>query len=206
MSAKRKVRRRGQASAKMLEIVYEAMEHPWHARLSPETRDALPGLHALVLDDPRSAVTELRAWIEREPLPMFFNWLSMAYSSLGDHEGMEATVRENYRANPRYLFARLNYAELCLRDGDLDGAREALGPGFDIRPLLGGRRRVHVSEVAGYYYAVALYHIETGDRDAATKMYELLEEVAPAEPATEALRRKLHPRLRDLFVRPRPRL
>lgn len=30
---------------------------------------------------------------------MLFNWLSMAYSSLGDHQGMEAAIRENYRAN-----------------------------------------------------------------------------------------------------------
>ena len=201
MSAKRKKRRRSQAPAQMLEIVYDAMEHPWHARLSRETRDALPGLHALVLDDPRSAVTELGAWIEREPLPMFYNWLSMAYSALGEVEAVKDVVRENYRTNPRYLFARLNYAELCLDDGDLDGAREALGPGPDIRALLGGRKRVHVSEVAGYYYAVALYHLATGDRDAAEKMYALLEDVAPAEPPTQALRRRLHPRLRDLLFR-----
>jgi tetratricopeptide (TPR) repeat protein len=195
------MRRRSQASAQMLEIVYGPIEQPWHARLSRETRDALPGLHELVLDDPRAAVTELRAWIGREPLPMFFNWLSAAYSALGDQQGMEGAIRENYRANPRYLFARLNYAELCLRDGDLDGVREALGPGFDIRALLGGRRRVHVSEVAGYYYAVGLYHIENGNPEAAEKMYQLLKEAAPGERPTEELRRRLHPRLRDLFSR-----
>ena len=199
------MRRRSQAAAQVLEIVHGPLEQPWHSRLSRETRDALPGLHALVRDDPRSAVTELRAWIEREPLPMFFNWLSMAYSSLGDHQGMEAAIRENYRTNPQYLFARLNYAELCLRDGDLDGAREALGPGFDIRALLGGRRRVHVSEVAGYFYAVGLYHIEAGDRDAAEKVYELLKEAAPGERPTEELRRRLHPRLRDLLFTRRRR-
>lgn len=189
----------------MLEIVYEAMEHPWHARLSRETREALPGLHALVLDDPRSAVTELRSWIEREPLPMFYNWLGMAYSALGEVEAVKDVVRENYRTNPRYLFARLNYAELCLDDGDLDGAREALGPDLDIRALLGGRRCVHVSEVAGYFYAVGLYHLEAGDQAAAEHAYELLQEVAPGEPPTEALGRRLRPRLRDIFFRRRGR-
>lgn len=185
----------------MLEIVYGAMEQPWHTRLSRETRDALPRLHALVQNDPRSAVTELRAWIDREPLPMFFNWLSLACSSIGDDQGMESAIRENYQANPQYLFARLNYAELCLLDGDLDGAREALGPGFDIRALLGGRRRVHVSELAGYLYTIGLYHIEAGNRDAAEKAYELLKGAAPGERGTEELRRRLHPRLRDLFSR-----
>ena len=201
MSTKRRMRRRDRAHARYYEIVYGSIEQPWQTRLSKETREAFPRLHALVYEDPRAAVAELRAWIEREPLPMFFNWLSVAYSALGDTEGLRDTVRENYRRNPQYLFARVNYAELCLRDGDLAGAREALGPGLDIRPFLGGRRRVHVSEVAGYFFAVAVYHLHAGDRDAAEKLYEMLAEVAPGEQSTEELRRMLHPRLRDLFSR-----
>jgi tetratricopeptide (TPR) repeat protein len=195
------MRRRGRAHARYYEIVYGAIEQPWHTRLSKETREALPRLHALVLANPRAAVPELRAWIEREPLPMFFNWLSVAYGALGDTEGVRDTVRENYRRNPQYLFARLNYAELCLRDGDLEGALEALGPALDIRRFLGNRRRIHVSEVAGYFYTVAVYHLKAGDRAAAEKIYEMLAEVAPEEASTEDLRRRLHPRLRDLFSR-----
>jgi hypothetical protein len=201
MSASRKMRRRKRSAHTFLEVVYDRMQHPGHARLPQEVRDALPGLRDLVLHDPRTAVTELRGWIEREPLPMFYNWLSGAYSALGDVEGVRETVFENYRRNPHYLFARANYAELCLRDGDLAGAREALGESFDIRPLLGGRKRVHVSEVTGYFYAVGLYHIKAGDRDAAEKVYQMLAEVAPGEVGTEELRRLLHPRLRDLFSR-----
>ena len=201
MSTKRKKRRRGRAPAHLYEIVYGSFEQPWQSRLSKETREAFPRLHALVLDDPRTAVGELRAWIEREPLPMFFNWLGVAYSALGDTEGVSDTVRENYRRNPQYLFAHVNYAELCLRDGDLAGALEALGPALDIRPFLGGRRRVHVSEVTGYFYAVALYHLKAGDRAAAEKIYEILDEVAPDDASTEDLRRRLHPRLRGLFSR-----
>ena len=151
-------------------------------------------------DDPRAAVEELRAWIEREPLPMF-NWLSAAYSALREEEAVEEIVRENYRRNPQYLFARINYAELCLSTGDLPGAREALGESLDIRPFLGGRKHVHVSEAAGYFYAVAFYHLEAGDREAAEEVYEMLQDMAPDEVATEDLRRRLRPRLRDLFFR-----
>jgi tetratricopeptide (TPR) repeat protein len=193
--------RRRKRAPQVLEVVYDRMNSSWHARLSQEARDALPGLRDLVLHDPRAAVTELRAWIEREPVPMFYNWLSGAYSALGDVEGVQETVLENYRRNPHYLFARVNYAELCLRDGDLAGALEALGGSFDIRPLLGGRKRVHVSEVTAYFYIVGLYHIKAGDRDAAEKVYELMDELAPGELATEELRRLLRPRLRDLFRR-----
>jgi tetratricopeptide (TPR) repeat protein len=201
MSSKRKIRRRNHASAQLLEIIRGPMQQTWHSRLPQETRDAMPELHALVRDDPQTAVTELLRWIAREPLPMFFNWLSAAYSALGDIEGVEETVRENYRRNPQYLFARVNYAELCLRDGDLDEAREALGGGLDIRSLLGGRRRVHISELTAYFYAVGLYHIKAGDLEAAENVYQILKDAAPDELPTKELRRRLHPRLRDLFTR-----
>lgn len=201
MSTNRKMRRRKRATEQLYRIVYGPIRQPWHSRLPKETQDALPELHALIRDDPRAAVEELRAWIEREPLPMFYNWLSAAYSALGDTRALEETVRENYRRNPQYLFARVNYAELCLSTGDLSGAREALGEALDIRPFLGGRKHVHVSEAAGYFYVVALYHLETGDHDAAERLYEILEEMAPDEVGTKELRRRLHPRLRDLFFR-----
>jgi tetratricopeptide (TPR) repeat protein len=195
------MRRRSPAAGQMLEVVHGPIPQSWHSQLDSEIREAMPGLHALVREDPRAAVTELRAWIEREPLPIFYNWLSAAYSALRDVYAVDDVVRENYRRNPQYLFARVNYAEVCIRDGDLAGAREALGDGLDIRLFLGGRKRVHVSELAGYYYAVGLYHLKEGDAAAAEKVYEVLKGAAPDEPPTEELRRMLHPRLRDIFFR-----
>jgi hypothetical protein len=187
--------------AGLYEIVYAPMRHAWFTRLSREARDASEGLHALVREDPRSAVRELRAWIEREPNPMFFNWLGGALDALGESSAAKDVVRENYRRNPGYLFARVNYATICLHDGDLAGVREALGENLDIRPFLGGRKQVHVSEAVAFFYVVALYRLETGDREAAEKLYEMLEEIGPDEPATEHLRRRLWPGFRDLFFR-----
>lgn len=201
MSIKRKMRRGSKASGPLLAIVHGPLDQAWFQRLSAETRDALPKLHEMVQEDPQSAVTELRAWIAREPLPMFFNWLSAAYTAVGDIQGADDTIHENYQRNPQYLFARVNYAEMCLRDGDIDDAREALGAGLDIRALLGGRKRVHVTEFAGYYFAVGLYHIEAGNLAAAETVCGMMEEAAPTQPPTRELRAMLHLRLRDRFAR-----
>jgi len=197
MSLKRKMNRRREATGHLLEVVHGALPQAWHSRLASEIREAIPGLHALVHDDPRAAVAELRSWIEREPLPMFYNWLSAAHSALGEMDAVDELVLENYRRNPHYLFARINYAEMRIAAGDLAGAREALGDGFDIRRLLRGKRRVHITEVTGYFYAVGRYHIEAGDLDAAHRACELLEDAAPDAPPTRALRHMLRSRLRD---------
>lgn len=199
MSLKRKMSRRREAAGHLLEIVRSPLPQSVNSPLASEIREATPGLHALVQDDPRAAVTELRRWIEREPLPMFYNWLFGAYSALGETDAANEIVHENYRRNPHYLFARINYAELCIADGDLAGAREALGEGFDIRHLLRGRKRVHISELTGYFYAVGLYHVKAGDLDAARRAYEVLKDAAPDEPPTRVLGHMLRPRLRDLF-------
>jgi tetratricopeptide (TPR) repeat protein len=198
MSLKRKMSRRKEAAGQLLEIVHGPMPQSSNSRFASEIREATPRLHALLQDDPRAAVTELRRWIEREPLPMFYNWLSTAYSALGEKDAVDELVHENYRRNPHYLFARVNYAELCIADGDLAGAREALGDGFDIRRLLRGRKRVHISELTGYYYAVGLYHLKAGDLEAARRAYELLKEAAPDEPPTGALRAMLRWPPRDI--------
>lgn len=174
------------------------MPNAWNARLSVEARASLQGLHELLRLDPRTAVAELRDWISREPSPIFFNWLGAALTELGDDAAAAENTRENYRRNPDYLFARVNYAELCLADGDLAGAREALGETLDIRRLLGGRKRIHVSEAAGFFYVSALYRIETGDREGAERLYEFLEDLAPDDSTTETVRRRLWPGLRGL--------
>jgi hypothetical protein len=88
-----------------------------------------------------------------------------------------------------------------VHDGDLAGVREALGDTLDIRPFLDGRKRVHVSEAVGFFYVAALYRLKTGDREAAEKLYQTLEGIAPDETATVNLRRRLWPGFRDLFSR-----
>jgi tetratricopeptide (TPR) repeat protein len=201
MSNRRKRRGLAKKPANALEIVHGPMPNAWNARLSEEGRAALQGLHELLRRDPRTAVAELRDWISREPSPIFFNWLGAALTELGDEAAADENARENYRRNPDYLFARVNYAELCLASGDLSGVREALGETLDIRRLLGGRKRNHVSEAAGFFYVSALYRIETGDREAAERLYELLEGLAPGDSTTETVRRRLWPGLRGLFPR-----
>lgn len=100
MSLKRKMNRRREAAGHLLEVIHGAMSQSWHSRLASEIQEAIPKLHALVHDDPRAAVTELRRWIEREPLPMFYNWLSAAHSALGEEDAVTELVHEKLPPEP----------------------------------------------------------------------------------------------------------
>ena len=69
---------------------------------------------------PTRAIPELERLIATYPqVPTFCNYLSIAYLAAGDQEKTDACVRESYRRHPQYLFAKVNYANLCLQKGEI---------------------------------------------------------------------------------------
>jgi len=207
MSSARKLRRaslqrgslRSRRTPSTFEIVYGPLRlYAWQ---NEEVNAVVQRLHDLAQTSPREAIPELREWIERRPdVPVFYNYLAAAYLEVGENERADEVIADNYRHNPDYLFARINHAEVRLRDRDLEGAAKALGGDFDLLALYPGRRKFHISEFTGFTYAVALYHLMAGDREAARDSYELLRQVAPDDRSTEDLYHRLHP-LRSLFHR-----
>ena len=133
---------------------------------------------------------------------MLYNYLSVAYSHAGQREKAEEVIQENYQRNPDYLFARLNYAELCRAQGNYQQIAEIFEHKFDLKLLYPKRKRFHISEVANFMGLIGIYFLETGQREAAERYYEILKEIAPGYPMTKMLRRKLHPSfLRRLLSR-----
>src|ERR671923_87621 len=53
-------------------------------------------------------------------VPTLYNYLSIAYPAAGDQEQATACVREAYRRHPQYLFAKVNYANLCLQQREVE--------------------------------------------------------------------------------------
>jgi tetratricopeptide (TPR) repeat protein len=176
------------------EITTEAITDANYRRLPRPVRDAFERLHFESQTQPHKAIPELLEWIEQYPrIPLLYNYLSVAYSGTGQEDKVRATVEENYRRNPDYLFARLNYAELCLADGDYEQVAKIFDHKFDLKLLYPKRKRFHISEFANFTGLVGIYFYETGDRDLAATYYDLLRQIAPGYPLTKRLRRKLHP-------------
>ena len=185
------------------EITTEPMEDRRYKRLPKHVKEAFERLHYLAQSQPRQAIPELLSWIERYPdIPMLYNYLSMAYSAAGQYAEAEAVIRTNYQQNPDYLFARLNYAELCLAEGDYAQVAEIFQHKFTLTQLYPNRRRFHISEVANFMGFLGIYFFRIGQQDTARSYYELLQEIAPDFPVVKELRRLLFPGpLRRLLMR-----
>lgn len=136
--------------------------------------------YRLTHDDPEQAIPLLEGLVKDHPgEPKFLNWLSIAYFKVGrDQEAQRATLR-NYLENPDYLFARLNYAEMCLALGEIDEAGVALQGHTDLKQVFPDRTLFHISEFVSFTYVVGTYAFRTGDNDMAISCLSDLKAVAP---------------------------
>jgi tetratricopeptide (TPR) repeat protein len=185
------------------EITTEPIEDARYRRLPRHVKDAFERLHFEAQLDPEKAIPELLEWIEDYPrIPMLYNYLSVAYAKSGQPDKARAVVEENYRRNPDYLFARMNYAQQYLAKGDYKKVAEIFDHKFDLKLLYPRRKRFHISEFTNFAGLVGVYFVGIGDHESAAKYYDLLKQIAPGDPATRRLRRKLRSgRLRRLLRR-----
>lgn len=178
------------------EITSESIRDRRFKRLPRNIRDTIHRLHHESQDRPREAIPELLDLIDKYPkIPMLYNYLSVAYSGSGQREKAEEAVRENYRRNPDYLFARLNYAELYRVKGEYDKIAEIFEYKFDLKLLYPSRKKFHISEVANFMGLIGIYFLATGERDTAEKYCDILKQIAPEYPMTKLLDEKLNPGL-----------
>ncbi len=185
------------------EITDEPIYDPHYEQLPRRVKDEIEQLHHLSQFRPRKAIPKLRGLLKRYPhIPILYNYLGVAYSHTGQHEKTKAVALKNYQRNPDYLFARINYAQLCLVEGDYEKVAEIFEHKFDLKQLYPSRNRFHISEVAGFMGLIGVYFFEIGEREAAEQYYAILQQIAPHHLMTRNLRRRLFPNfLRRLWHR-----
>nr|VFJ68889.1 MAG: hypothetical protein BECKFM1743C_GA0114222_105021 [Candidatus Kentron sp. FM]VFJ73281.1 MAG: hypothetical protein BECKFM1743A_GA0114220_107061 [Candidatus Kentron sp. FM]VFK16153.1 MAG: hypothetical protein BECKFM1743B_GA0114221_104051 [Candidatus Kentron sp. FM] len=154
------------------------MPNPAYDRLPEHVKDDIERLYEQIWTKPRKAIPGLLEWIEKYPdVPTLYNYLTAAYSQSGQRKKTREVIEKNYQRNPDYLFARLNYANLCIRDGDYGKVGEIFEHKFDLKLLYPQRKRFHVTEVAGFMSTTGTYFFYAGKRESAEKCYELLEQI-----------------------------
>jgi tetratricopeptide (TPR) repeat protein len=211
MSKKRRAGKTNKSQRDRLGRVYQfsygitdkPLEDANFEKLPQSVRDTSERLYTLLGTRPNEAITELLKLIEKYPnIPMWYNYLCGAYSAVGDAKKSKEMALLNYQRNPDYLFARINYAEICLAEADYDKVAEIFDHKFDLGLLYPERKYFHVTEFAGFMGVLGVYYFLTGRRQIAKIVYESLNEVAPDHQMTLRLGRMLNPgSLRDILRR-----
>jgi tetratricopeptide (TPR) repeat protein len=176
------------------EITEEPLENRQIKQLPAQVQARIDDLYELAQHDSTQAIPELERLIVTYPhVPTFFNYLSIAYLHSGDQEKATACVRDAYRRHPQYLFAKVNYANLCLQQREIEKIPGIFAHTFDLKQLYPQRTRFHISEFTGFAWVMCRYFCAIGERETATLYYQMLKHVAPGHPMTTHAKRVLSP-------------
>jgi hypothetical protein len=184
--------------ANLLLTEYAITDEPLEARtltqLPPPVRARIADLFEQVHRAPKEVIPELERLVDTYPqVPPFANYLCGAYQNVGETAKAEALIRETYTRHPHYLFAKVNYAQLCLQQGDVDKVPGIFDHTFDLQQLYPRRRRFHLSEFTGFAGVMCRYFCATGEQETAVLYYRMLKHVAPRHPITRQAKRALYP-------------
>ncbi len=175
-----------------IEITDEPIRDRAYRKLPQQVRDASERLYAEAQISPKKAIPELRELVEKYPdVPLFSNYLAEAYIANREIDEAETVVLENIQKHPDYLFARLNYVELCLRRKEYEKIPEILDHKFNLPLLYPERKRFHISEVVSFMGLVGLYFFATHQRAKAEEYNQILQRIGPEYPVAKILKRKL---------------
>jgi tetratricopeptide (TPR) repeat protein len=176
------------------DITDEPLDNRDIKKLPSQVQARIDDLYELAQHDPIQAIPELERLMTTYPhIPTFANHLSIAYLAAGDQEQATTLVREAYRRHPRYLFAKVNYANLCLQQGEIEKVPGIFDHACDLKQLYPHRTRFHVSEFAGFVWVMCRYFCAIGEQDTALLYYQMLKQVAPKHPMTKHAKRALSP-------------
>ena len=176
------------------DITDEPLDNRDIKRLPAQVQARIDDLYELAQHAPTQAIPELERLVTTYPhIPTFANHLSITYLAAGDQEQATALVREAYRRHPQYLFAKVNYANLCLQQGEIEKVPGIFDHACDLKQLYPHRTRFHVSEFTGFAWVMCRYFCAIGERDTAALYYQMLKQVAPRHPMTKHAKRALHP-------------
>ncbi len=180
------------------EITDEALENPYIKKLPRSARKKAgllsEKLYDMVFTQPERAVERLKEAIKEYPeIPQFSNYLMIAYLKTGQIRECDNITKKNYTKFPDYLFAKLNYAEYCLRKNEFNKIPAIFDHSFDLKELYPKRNTFHISETVGFYGTIGLYFCETGQKQEAELCYRFLRQLDPKHEKTRRMKKRLYP-------------
>jgi len=146
------------------------------------------------IQHPERYIERLERLLAAHPeFPLLWNQLSIAYMAQGNQEKCFFYIEEGYRQHPDYLFARVGYANLCMKRNEVEKVIDIFDGCFDLARLYPDRDVFHTSEVVAFYHCVGCYLYSVGHVGNAYICYDMLQKIAPESPHTLQLGAKLAP-------------
>ncbi len=156
--------------------------------LPEEVQNKMDELYHELHINPNNCIEDLEVLTERySHIPLFYNYLYAAYAQTGQITKANNVMKENYKKNPTYLFALLNYSEYLINNGDFTKVAEVLNNKFDLNLLYPNRDTFHTTEVVNFHGVIGIYFILAGKTEKALRCLKILKAISPMDDHTKRL-------------------
>lgn len=111
-------------------------------------------------DLPRRLQENIDRWPHN---PVFYNYLIEAFELQENQDQADETSRALYAAFPDYLAAKISYANLLLRQNQLDQVPAVFDHHYHLGAVYPNRAAFHITEYAAFYTFLMPYFLEKED-------------------------------------------
>jgi hypothetical protein len=122
--------------------------------------------------------------------PLFDNLLTFLHLQNKQEKKAESLIQKSYQNYPDYFFAKLNYADQCLRKKKIEEI-PFIFPCFDLHVLFPDKKKFHVSEFRGFMLFLSRYSLFLKDKESARRYYKNAYLADPSHPSLILLEAKL---------------
>lgn len=188
---------------KTYQISFDSMNEELKKQLPKEKLTHYLQLLEKVQKTPKAVYKEIKEFgTKHSHIPEVINLLTFAHIQNRRIVEAEKLIKQTFEKHPDYLFARINYADQCVRKKNL-AIIPTLFPTFDLKELCPEKKIFHTSEFRGYLIMMAYYQIALKDQEKALHYYEGAKKVEPNHPSVVFLEKKLFkkPFFKRLFGR-----
>ena len=176
------------------DISFDKMESKYQRKLSEKTLAEINEILRIVDSDPETAIDRIINLLEKNPNnPILKNHLSAAYSRAGQHDKAELVAFDNYEKYPDYLFAKTNYAQICIWHDKINKIPAIFEHNFNLRSLYPKRKTFHISEIMSFMEIMSIYFYKIGENRTAMHYYDFMKQLDKNHPATKQTKRIVKP-------------
>jgi tetratricopeptide (TPR) repeat protein len=177
---------------KVYQVSFEAMPDALKAALSAQDLCRYIELLQRIQMKPRAVYKEVQDFCSQHPdVPEVINMLTFAHIQNFRIAEAESLIETTYLNHPEYLFARINYADQCIRKKKLDKVTEIF-PSFNLQELYPGKVIYHTSEFRGFLIMMSYYFMALKNRERALHYFVTAKELEPNHPNILYLEKKLN--------------
>ncbi len=172
-------------------ITYEPLQESL-LRLGEPLFQSYIKLHELAKHSPKLAKAKVEDLLKENPkIPELYNLLSYIYIRLKKIKKAEKLIKENYSQNPNNIFAKINFADQCLRKNKAHLITSIFENITLLTQLYPDKKIFHYSEALGFACLMSFYYLKIKDRERSIDYWHYAQLIDPDDPAVLLLSRKI---------------